>query len=80
MLFVSISNLYLVKQILFPTESELLTPFTALKHCQHTFCNQCWEVHLKTQISLGNTDLQCPGHKCDVCVDKATIIALVPTW
>lgn len=61
-------------------ENQLLTPFTALKHCLHTFCNECWEVHLKTQISLGNTDLQCPGHKCNVCVDKATILTLVPNW
>lgn len=53
---------------------------TALKQCGHVFCNECWEVHLKTQISLGNADLKCPGHKCDVYVDDATILALVPSW
>ena len=54
--------------------------FTALKQCYHDFCNECWEVHLKTQISIGNTDLQCPGYKCDVRVDDVTILALVPCW
>lgn len=53
---------------------------SALKHCRHVFCNECWEVYLKTQISLGNTDLKCPGYKCDVCIDDVTILALVPSW
>lgn len=44
------------------------------------FCNECWVAHLKTQISLGNTELQCPGYKCDACVDDTTIMALVPSW
>ena len=57
-----------------------MASFTALKNCHHVFCNECWEVHLKTQISLGNTDLQCPGYKCDVSLDDATIMALVPSW
>ncbi|KAL9970444.1 hypothetical protein ACROYT_G022820 [Oculina patagonica] len=59
--------------------NQMPPPFTALKHCCHVFCNECWEIHLKTQISLGNTDLQCPGYKCEVCVDDVTILALVPS-
>lgn len=66
--------------IYFSTGNQSSTPFTALQHCHHAFCNECWEVHLKMQISLGNTVLQCPGHKCDTHVDEATILALVPTW
>lgn len=65
--------------IVFPESNHSLSPFTALKHCRHVFCNECWEIHLKTQISLGNTDMQCPGYKCDVCVDDVTILALVPS-
>lgn len=51
-----------------------------MKNCKHVFCNECWEAHLKTQISDGNSSLQCPGYKCDICLDDATIIALVPSW
>lgn len=65
--------------ILFPGNQKQ-PPFTALKHCRHVFCNECWEVHLKMQISLGNSNLKCPGYKCDVCVDDVIILALVPSW
>ena len=53
--------------------------FTALESCKHAFCNECWGAHLKTQISNGNPSLQCPGFKCDVCLDDPTIMALVPS-
>ena len=62
------------------TGNQGLVPFTALKNCHHVFCNECWENHLKTQISAGNTDPQCPGYKCDSCLDDATLMALVPWW
>lgn len=60
--------------------NQRLALFTVLNRCRHVFCNECWEAHLKTQISHGNTELQCPGYKCDVCLDDGTIMALVPSW
>ena len=50
-----------------------------MKKCGHVFCNSCWEIHLKTQISDGNTSPCCPEYKCSVTVDDITIMALVPS-
>lgn len=52
--------------------------FTALKECGHVFCNSCWQIHLITKITNGNTSLQCPEYKCSSVIDDVTVMALVP--
>ncbi|EDO47093.1 predicted protein [Nematostella vectensis] len=53
---------------------------TALMSCGHSFCTECWEFYLKSQISRGEGDIGCPGYNCDVTLDNVTIMSLTPSW
>lgn len=55
-------------------------PFTSLKTCGHSFCNDCWEAYLKTQIYEGRAPVMCPGYECKRAIDDVTIMSLVPSW
>lgn len=47
---------------------------TALKSCEHWFCNECWKSYLSAEINQGKTNFKCPSSDCDTSVDDITII------
>ena len=51
--------------------------------CGHLFCNECWEGHLRVQISDGNADkVACMAEGCSVLVEPPLAQALLdaPTY
>ena len=61
------------------SDSNFTSCHTSLTSCGHKFCNSCWRTHLRTQIEQGQTDLRCPGYKCNSAVDDVTLMSLVPS-
>ena len=62
------------------SDSDATSSHTSLNTCGHKFCDDCWRAHLRTQIQLNHTDLQCPGHECTIVVDDVTLMLLLPSW
>ncbi|KAG2497384.1 hypothetical protein HYH03_004542 [Edaphochlamys debaryana] len=46
--------------------------------CGHTFCNDCWRQHFKTQIGDGQArTIRCMAHKCGVVCDEEKVCILL---
>ena len=50
----------------------------ALQLCNHWFCTNCWRQHLESRVMQGDQLLSCPGHNCNMVVDVATVLLLLP--
>ena len=52
---------------------------TALRECQHWFCDTCWRAHLSvTARELGVARrIECPEFQCGVEVDHGTLLSLL---
>eukprot|EP01126_Amoeba_proteus_P046548 TRINITY_DN5268_c0_g2_i6.p2 TRINITY_DN5268_c0_g2~~TRINITY_DN5268_c0_g2_i6.p2 ORF type:complete len:176 (+),score=37.85 TRINITY_DN5268_c0_g2_i6:110-637(+) len=52
-------------------------PLFALKRCNHSFCMNCLEEYLKTNIMEHNLPLICPDRSCTARVENSDVKALV---
>ena len=72
----SVPNLFLTSGI-----TDLGLPqCTAMKECCHWFCNECWQMHIHTQSTDGQTQITCPEYECNTVVDSITVMSLIPSW
>ncbi|KAB7503210.1 Protein ariadne-2 [Armadillidium nasatum] len=59
---------------LMPSSSDKLSYLS----CNHSFCNKCWSMHFKVQISSGmSTSIQCMGNKCAILTPEDFVVNLL---
>ena len=60
--------------------SELVASMMTGLECGHRFCHDCWAEYLTTKVmceGIGQT-ISCAAHECEVLIDDATVVKLVP--